>query len=60
LFAGVDADDPELRAILAPQMALIREQVKRRPESESRNRLLARLAHWCPPPGETQLIGDRK
>jgi len=44
LFEGVDRDDPELRAILAPEMARIPERVKLQPESESNSRLVERLS----------------
>jgi len=43
-FADVDRDDPELRAVLAPQMQRIIDEVKSLPPTESRLRLLARLA----------------
>jgi len=43
-FEGVDRDDPELRAILAPEMERIRERVNSNPESDSKRNLLARLA----------------
>jgi len=42
-FADVDRDDPELRAVLAPQMQRIIDEVKLQPPTESRLRLLARL-----------------
>jgi len=42
-FADVDRDDPELRAVLAPQMQRIIDEVNLLPPTESRLRLLARL-----------------